>query len=154
MSRKRYKITLTEEEREQLQRVIDKGHYKATKLKRAYILLAADEAQHGLAWTDQQIAQAYNTTTRTIERLRKRFVEDSFEVALNGKKRKPRADKLIDGDVEAHLIALSRSEPPPGRSRWTLMLLAERMVALGYVAHLSHTSVATIQKKRTQALAQ
>ncbi|MFQ5569039.1 MAG: IS630 family transposase [Rhodothermales bacterium] len=146
MSRKFYRVTLTEEERQDLEEIIQKGRYKATRLKRAYILRAADESPGGLAMTDEQIAQAYHTTTRTLERLRKRFVEDGFEIALNGKPRPPRLDKKIDGDVEAHVIALSRSSPPKGRHRWTFALLAERVVALGYVESVSGESVRQILK--------
>lgn len=154
MSHKLYRVTLTGEERQLLDEIIRKGHYKATRLKRAYILRAADESLGGLAMTDAQIAKAYHSTTRTVERLRKRFVEDGFEIALYGKPREPKLDKKIDGDVEAHVIALSRSEPPQGRARWTFALLAEQAVALGYVESISGESVRLLLKnQQTQALA-
>lgn len=154
MSRKLYHVTLTDHERELLDQIIQKGHYKATRLKRAYILRAADESLGGLAMTDTEIAKAYHSTVRTVERLRKRFVEDGFEVALYGKAREPKLEKKIDGDVEAHVIALSRSEPPEGRRRWTFALLAERSVALGYVESISRESVRQLLKNQpTQALA-
>ena len=154
MSHKLYRVTLNDEERQLLDEIIQKGHYKATRLKRAYILRAADESHGGLAMTDAQIAKAYHSTTRTVERLRKRFVEEGFEIALYGKPRAPKLDKKIDGDVEAHVIALSRSEPPEGRARWTFALLAERAVALGYVESISGESVRLLLKnQQTQALA-
>lgn len=154
MSHKLYHVTLTDDERQRLDVIIQKGHYKATRLKRAYILRAADESLGGLAMTDAQIAKAYHSTVRTVERLRKRFVEDSFEIALYGKPHPPRLDKKIDGDVEAHVIALSRSEPPEGRARWTFALLAERVVVLGYVESISRESVRLLLKnQQTQALA-
>ena len=154
MSHKLYRVTLTDDERQLLDEIIQKGHYKATRLKRAYILRAADESLGGLAMTDAQIAKAYHSTTRTVERLRKHFVEDRFEIALYGKPRQAKFDKKIDGDVEAHVIALSRSEPPEGRARWTFALLAEQAVALGYVESISGESVRLLLKnQQTQALA-
>lgn len=154
MSRKLYHVTLTHDERQLLKEIIQKGHYKATRLKRAYMLLATDEAPGGKALTDEQIAQSYHSTTRTVERLRQRFVEDGFEAALYGKPRLPNFDKKIDGRVEAHVIALSRSAPPERRKRWTYALLAKRMVALGYVESISRESVRLLLKnQQAQALA-
>lgn len=150
---KKYKVTLTSVEREVLEGVICRGKYVATKLKRAYALLGADQSSGGKAMTDQQISDAYGMRVRTIEKLRKRFVEEGFEVALNGKVRKRRKDIKIDGDVEAHVIAISRSQPPLGRSRWTLSLIAEKVIRDGVIEGISHTAVATILKKRTEDLA-
>lgn len=101
--------------------------------------------------TDAAISKAYGVREQTVERLRKRLVEEGFQVALHGKPGKPRVDKKLDGEgrraLEAHVIALSRSYPPEGRSRWTLYLLAEQMVALGYIDSISHQSVHKILKK-------
>lgn len=144
---KKYKISLTEQEKEILSGIISKGKYVATKLKRAYILLGADESKGGKKMTDEQISQAYGVRVRTVEKLRKRFVEEGFEIALNGRPRKPRKDIKIDGDVEAHVIAISRSAPPKGRKRWTLMLISEKVVKDGTVESISHTAVAKIIKK-------
>ena len=144
---KKYKITLTDEEKEILVGIISKGKYVATKLKRAYIILGSDESEGGKKMTDEQISQAYGVWVRTVEKLRKRFVEEGFEIALNGRQRKPRRDIKIDGEVEAHVIAISRSAAPQGRKRWTLVLISEKVVKDGTVQSISHTAVAKILKK-------
>lgn len=151
---KKYKVTLTSREREVLAGVIRRGKYVATKLKRAYALLGADESGGGKKMTDAQISAAYGMQVRTVEKLRKRFIEEGFEVALNGKQRKRRKDIKIDGDVEAHVIAVSRTSPPAGRNRWTLHLIAEKVIKDGVIDSISHTAVATILKKRVEDLAQ
>ena len=144
---KKYRVTLTEKEREILVGIISRGKNVATKLKWAYILLGADESDGGKKMIDEQIAKAYGIRVRTVEKLRKRFVEEGFEIAINGPLRKRRSDIKIDGDVEAHVIAVSRSAPPAGRKRWTLMLISEKVVEDGIVTSISHTAVATILKK-------
>lgn len=121
---KKYKVTLSESEREVLESIIRRGVYPATKLKRAYALLGADE-QQGAAMTDEAISQAYRMRVRTVEKLRKRLVEEGFEVALHGKKRKPCCDIKLDGEVEAPVIAVSRTAPPKGQKRWTLTVAAQ-----------------------------
>lgn len=145
--KKKYKVTLSDMEKEILEGIISKGKNVATKLKRAYVLLGADEREGGKKMTDLQIAQAYGVRVRTVENLRKRFVEEGFEVALNGRPRKPRSDIKIDGEVKAHVIAISRSAPPEGRKRWTLHLISEKAVKDGVVQNISHTAVAKILKK-------
>jgi len=97
--------------------------------------------------TDKEIARAYDVQTRTVERTRKRFVEESYEIALHGKPREVFKEKLLDSRVETKLIALRCSKVPPGRNRWTLRLLAEKMVELEYVEAISHESVRQILKK-------
>lgn len=144
---KKYKVTLTKLEKEVLEGIISKGKYIATKLKRAYILLGADESKYGQKMTDEQISQAYRVRVRTVEKLRKRFVEEGFEIALNGRERKLRSDIKIDGNVEAHVIAISRSSPPLGRKRWTLQLISEKAVKDEIVGSISHTVVGKILKK-------
>lgn len=118
-------------------------------VKRSNILLSAD--RNGLRkWKDAEISSQYEVSTRTIERLRKRYVEDGLAVALKGKPRLNLDKKLFDGEVEAKLIALRCSEPEEGSSGWTLRLLADKMVALDYVdyvEHISHESVRQILKK-------
>lgn len=143
---KKYRVTLTEKEREQLERVVKKRNPKAIQVKRAYILLAADERGEK-RWADDQIRTTYGVSIRSIERLRQRWMEEGLDVALSGKKREVFKEKLFDGRVEAHLLALRCSAPPEGRIRWTLHLLADRMVALEHVPAMSYESVRQILKK-------
>jgi len=148
---KKYIVTLTETEREELQAIIQKGK-NARKMKRAYVLLATDTAEEREGMSDQSIHQTYGVSIRTIERLRQRFVLDGFELALNGRPSYQARERKIDGEVEAHLIALSRSEVPDGRERWTYRLLAEKMVVLEYVESISHESVRQTLKKTSSSL--
>lgn len=149
---KLYHVTLTEEERKKLQELIGRRNEKTLAVKRAYILLAADE-NGPQAWSDSLISETYQVGVRTVERTRQRFVEDGFELAVQGKKREVYKEKVFDGEVEAHLVALRCSAPPAGYARWTLHLLADRMVELNYVESISHESVRQLLKKRTQTLA-
>lgn len=96
---------------------------------------------------DEDIRTRYKVSQRTIERTRQRFVEDGFEIALNGKQRTVFKEKLFDGRVEAHLIALRCSDPPAGHQQWTLRLLAEQMVVLAHTGQMSHESVRQLLKK-------
>ena len=120
MLAKKYHVTLTPGEREYLKEIIRKGQQAAAKIRRAHLLLAADEAEGGLKMTDEQIKRAYHVSLRTVERLRQRFVEEGFEVALQGKSTGGPQVIKIDGEVEAHLIALRLSPVPEGRNRWTM----------------------------------
>src|SRR5688500_502760 len=117
---KRYIVSLTEAEQNELRHIIRRRNVKAQVVKRAYVLLAADENGDNLV--DSEIAQHYKVTVRCIEGLRKRFVEEGFEPVVYGKKRTVFKEKLFDGRVEAHLIALRCSDPPQGYSAWTLHL--------------------------------
>jgi transposase len=144
---KKYRVTLTEQERSELVELIASGKYRNTRQKRAQILLAADESEGGKQMSDVQIAQAYDVGIRTVERTRQRFVEESYEVALAGKKREVVKEKTFDSRAESKLIALRCSEVPSGYSKWTLRLLAEKMVELEYVEKMSHESVRRILKK-------
>jgi hypothetical protein len=148
---KRYRVTLSSEERELLNNIIQTRSSKSPQVRRSYMLLAADENGEK-QWTDEKIKTTYDCSIPTIERLRKRFVEESLEIALYGKKREPIKDKLIDGRVEAKLVALRCSEPPEGYQQWSLRLLADRMVALEYVEHISYESVRKLLKKHHKAL--
>jgi hypothetical protein len=143
---KKYHVTLTAEERMRLQTLIATRSAKSIQVKRAYCLLAAD-ANGEKCWTDAQICETYQVGRCTIERLRRRFVEAGFDVALQGKKREVFKEKLFDGKVEAHVVALRCSAPPAGRSSWTLHLLADKMVELEYVDAISHESVRQLLKK-------
>lgn len=148
---KKYIVSLSEDERQSLEQIVTTGKRAASTLNHARILLKADvQHPHG-EWRDQDIKAALDISLRTIERVRQRFVEEGLEAALKprpGQGRKPK----MDGETEAHLIALRCSEPPNGRGRWTLRLLADRMVELGYVDELSHESVRQVLKKTNCSL--
>ena len=142
---KRHRITLTDDERQHLKDLVARRSAKAEPVKRALILLAADEADGGPSLTDAEIAARYHVSTRTAERLRERAVEHGLDIALVGLKRGPRAPRrTFDGTVEARLVALRCSDPPDGRTGWTLRLLADRLVALDVVPSISHESVRQI----------
>lgn len=146
---KKYKVTLTEEERLALVEMISRGKGPARKLCHSRILLKADAGPQGPAWQDQAISEALEVGTATIERVRKRFVEEGFEEALGRKKPRREYERRLDGKGEAHLIALACSQAPEGRERWTLQLLADRMVALGHVEAVSRDTVGRTLKKMT-----
>jgi transposase len=135
---KKYRVTLTPEERAGLEAMISKGKADARKLAHARVLL---EAPGGPGRTDTDIAAALDTSTRTIERVRQRFVEQGLDAALLPKPTKRIYARALDGAQEAHLIALACSEPPKGKKRWTLRLLADRMVELEHAESLSHEAV-------------
>ena len=147
MPKKTYIVTLTAEERAHLGSMINKGKAAAYKQGHARILLKADQGPHGEHWTDEQIATALDVHATTIERLRKRFVEEGFESCLQRKEQENRKAKKIDGRVEAHLVAIACSKPPEGRKRWTLTLLADRLVALALVDSVGRETVRQALKK-------
>lgn len=138
---KKYIVTLTEDERSELNALARSGKAAAYKITRARILLKADAAEGGPAWQDQQIADALDVGTATIERLRRRFVEDGLEAALGRKKQATPRPPLLDGAAEARLVALACSAPPDGRACWTLRLLADKLVELEVVPAVSHETV-------------
>ena len=141
MPAKKYIVDLSAEEREELRDLISKGKPGARKMKRAQILLKADE---GLK--DDEIVSALNTSRTTVERTRKRFVEGNIQKAINDDPR-PGKRRKLDGRGEAHLIALACSEAPEGHATWTLRLLADRLVELGVVESISHEAVRQTLKK-------
>jgi transposase len=144
---KKYRVTLTAEERAGLEAMISRGKADARKLAHARVLLQADEADGAPARTDQEVASALDTSTRTVERVRQRFVEQGLQSALLPKPTKRVYARVLDGAQEAHLIALACSKPPEGKRRWTLRLLAEQVVELGYAEAVSHETVRrTLQK--------
>ena len=143
---KKYIVRLTPEERKELEDLVRKGQTKAYRIKHANILLKADA--DGPAWTDEEIAEAFCCHIRTVEAVRRRFVFQGIEAALNRKKRAmPPRERILDGEKEARLIALSCSQPPEGRSRWTLELLADKMVELRIVDQISYQTVRRALKK-------
>jgi transposase len=144
---KRYRVTLTTEERGELGRMISRGKADARKLAHARILLQADEAEGGPARVDGDVASALDVSVRTVERVRQRFVEQGTEAALLPKPSPRLYGRKLDGGQEAHLLALACGRPPEGKARWSLRLLAERMVELEHVDTLSHETVRQTLKK-------
>lgn len=143
----RYRIHLTREEVSELQTIIKKGSHTAQSFKVAYILLNCDEGEYSDKATNEEIRKILKVSDRTIDRTKKRFMEEGLEAVLERRPTTREYDRKIDGDLEAHLVALCCSEPPEGRSKWSLRLLAEKMVELDYVDSISHVSVRDILKK-------
>jgi len=145
---KKYKVTLTAEERQQLHDLVNTGKAAAKKLAHARILLKADAAPGGPAWLDQRIADAVEVSVATVERVRQRFVEQGLGAALSRKPReRPARQPKLDGRGEARLIALACSAPPEGRKEWTMKLLADRLVELEVVDSVSDETVRRVLKK-------
>jgi hypothetical protein len=150
---KKYKVTLTEEERLRLKAMTSKGSHRSQKVLNALILLNCDEGEFQDARTKNEVtASVLQVSMRKIDRVKKRFVEEGFDIALNGRKGERVYARKADGDFEAHLIALSCSTPPEGFARWSLRLLADRVVELNYIDHISHETVRRVLKKRNKAL--
>jgi transposase len=144
----KYVVELTNEELKELARLVSKGKASARKITHARVLLQANESKGGPAWTDKQISQTLGVHTNTIHGIRRRFVEHGLEVALERcKQSRPSRKRIVDGDVEAHLIALRCGDPPEGRNRWNLRLLADKLVELEIVPGISHETVRKALKK-------
>ena len=146
-----YKVTLTDEERDLLRMMLSSGKAAARKLNHARLLLHADEAADGLRRTDQAIADTLGIGVRTVERVRQRFVEEGLESALVPRPR-PRGAYKVDQCLEAQVLAIAKSDPPSGRKRWTLRLIADRLVALGRGV-VSPEAVRQVLKKRRDPVA-
>jgi transposase len=146
-----YKVTLTDEERELLRTMLSSGKAAARKLNHARLLLYADEAVDGSRRTDQEIADTLGIGPRTVERVRRRFVEEGLDPALVPRPR-PRGAYKVDRHTEAQILAIAKSDPPPGRKRWTLRLIADRLVALDRGV-VSHEAVRRVLKKRRDPVA-
>jgi transposase len=147
MPAKKYIVSLSENERQQLEELTKKGKATARKINHARLLLKADINQEHGGWSDRMISQALDVSTRTIERVRQRFVEEGLEKALIPRPKNLSKLNKIDGEAEAHLIAMACSQAPTGFNRWTLRLLAEQMVVLEYVESISHEAVRQVLKK-------
>ena len=152
MPAKKYKVALSAEEQKILQQITTTGKTAAYKMNRARILLKADENQADRGWGDQAISEALDVSVATIERVRQQFVEDGFEAVLSYKQREQSRARMLDGEKEAHLIALTCSDAPDGRARWTLRLLAEQMVSFGHVEQISHETIRKTLKKTNLSL--
>ena len=145
---KKYVVRLSSQEREHLSRLIASGKGSARMFARARILLKADVGPGGPAWPDVKVSEALEVTVQTVERVRRQLIEEGFEAVLKRHAyRQKISRRKVDGEVEAHLVALACSEAPRGHSRWSLRLLAERMVELGYVESVSHETVRRTLKK-------
>jgi len=147
----KYKVTLTDEETKLLNEIVTKGK-NAKRVRNAYLLLNTAINEGVEKESDEQIAKALKVNTKTVERIKKTFVEEGFEIALNGHPSHIKLDVKLDGEVEAHLIAVACSEAPEAYDTWTLRLLAEKMVELDYVESISHESVRQILKKTKLSL--
>lgn len=150
MPRKKYIVTLTNEERQHLETLSQTGKASAYIITHARILLKADTTKPTGSWCDTDISAALDIGTATVERLRQQFVEEGLEACLNRKTRI--YERLLDGEQEAHLIAIACGSPPAGQSRWTLRLLSERLVELGHVESISHETVRQTLKKMNLSL--
>ena len=126
---------------------MNKGKHSSQQFRNACILLNCDSGKHGQPFSNEQIAQMLQITTKTVERLKQRFIEEGFEACIERKAYPEVKDIKADGDFEAHLIALSCSKAPPGRSRWSLRLLADKMVELKFAETVSHETVRQVLKK-------
>ena len=145
--KKRYPVVLTDAEREHLHRLVAAGTAPARKLMHARLLLKADQGPDGPAWVDARIAEAVEASQPTVARVRKQFVEAGLEAALD--RRPPRREyrRKLDGEQEARLVALACSAPPPGQARWSLRLLADKLVELEVVEGISYQTVGRALKK-------
>jgi transposase len=151
---KKYIVRLSADERKELKALVNKGKTAAYKRLHAQVLLKADISKNGSCWTDKKISEAFDIGLRTVERIRQRLVEGGLESAINRAKQERTKSRKLDGEQEAYLIALSCGEPPEGRARWTLRLLASRLVELDYVEGISHETIRQVLKKRNKALAE
>ncbi len=143
----RYRVMLTEAEVAELSLIISKGAHSTLTFRNAYILLNCDEGEFGQRVAGEQLATMLRVNSRTIERVKKRFCEEGWEATLERKPSSRIYERKVDGEVEAHLVQLCCSEPPKGRTRWTLRLLADKMVELKYVDSLSYVTVREVLKK-------
>jgi hypothetical protein len=140
----KYHIYLTGQERQELEAMVSKGKSRATYIRTAHVLLASDEANG--RQSAATISEAYHLSIKSVERIRQQFCQRGMDL-FTAQPHKTRSDKKIDGNVEAHIIAICCSQPPEGQSRWKLQLVADKVVELGILDHISVTSVATVLKK-------
>ncbi len=153
MPKVKYRLSLTPDEREELEAVVAKGKHSSNKVINALILLNCDEnSPKQRKLREQNIADILHVSAMKIYRVKQRFVEEGIEIALNGHKGQRVYERKADGDFEAHLVALSCSEPPPGHVRWSLRLLADKLVELQYVDTVSYETVRRVLKKTNSSL--
>jgi hypothetical protein len=148
----RYLVTLTAEERDELIALVSAGKSSARTITRARILLKADQGTGGPAWNDAEITEALDCGRRTVSRVRERFVERGLYAALERKRQdKPSRERTLDGAAEARLIAIACSQPPEGQARWTMQLLADKLVELEIVPAVSDETVRRALKKTSSS---
>jgi len=150
---KTYVVTLNPEERARLEKLVSTGRTSARRQTRSRILLKADTSEEGPGWSDEQICRALDVSRSTVERVRKRFVEQGMEALASGPVRSRPSRRRLDGEQEARLLALACSPPPAGRAHWTLRLLADQMVTLEHVESVSYETVRrTLKKTRSSRI--
>ena len=149
MPKIKYRFSLTQDERDELEAIVTKGKHNSQKVLSALILLNYDEdAPKPRTLGEQDIAKVLKVSAMKIHRTKQRFVEEGIDIALNGRKGERVYKRKADGDFEAHLVALSCSDPPEGQAQWSLRLLADQVVELGYIENISHETIRRVLKKR------
>jgi transposase len=143
----RYTVKLTQAEVEELMNIINKGSHTSQTFRAAYILLNCDEGPFSQKVTNEQISKVLKVGMRTIDRVKKKLVEEGFDAVLERRSTSRNYEAKVDGDIEAKLITLCCSEPPMGFAKWSLRLLADKMVELKYVESISHVTVRSVLKK-------
>ncbi len=143
----RYTVRLLKDEVEALQAIINKGSHTSQTFRVAYILMNCDEGKYSQKVTNEQISQVLKVSMRTIDRVKKKFMEEGFEAALERRPTQRVYERKMDGDLEAKLVTLCCSEPPKGYAKWSLRLLADKMVELKYVESITHVTVRNVLKK-------
>lgn len=143
----KYKVTLTKAEHDELMSIVNKGTHSSRQYRTAYILLNSDEGEYGDKITGRLISQVLKISERMIDRVKQRFVEEGFDVCLDRKPMSRTKEKKVDGELEAQLIAISCSEAPEGFAKWSLRLLADKMVEMKYIDSISHETIRKVLKK-------
>jgi transposase len=152
--KKRYVVRLSAEERDRLEGLVNRGREAAYRRRHAQVLLLVDEGEHGAGMIDREVAERVACTRRTVEQIRERCVREGLQAALERRARSRERSRVLDGQGEARLVSLACSEPPPGRSRWTLRMLGDRLVELEAVESISTETVRQVLKKHSQTLAE
>ncbi len=148
----RYVVKLTKSEVAELHDIINKGSHTSQTFRTAYILLNCDEGEYSEKITNEQISQVLKVGMRTIDRIKKRFIEEGFEATLERRLTTRKYEIKVDGDMEAKLVSLCCSEPPNGYAKWSLRLLADKMVELQYAESISYVTVGNVLKKMNLSL--
>ena len=148
----RYTVKLTKSEVEELMIIINKGSHTSQTFRTAYILLNCDEGKYSEKVTNEQISKVLKVGMRTVDRIKKKFIEEGLEACLDRRPTSRIYERKTDGDVEAKLVSLCCSEPPKGYAKWSLRLLADKMVELNYVESISHVTVRSVLKKTNLSL--